>query len=200
VLSTGRNLRDVAAPTRLRSQEWGSCRRRRLSCSAADLPRTSPSGRPGCRQRDEGRGRRPRRARARNFITALEHAYDTEIGERGIRSSPASTQLRGVLRAPLPLIAGPGSSLLDEAERAERRHPHRWHDRGRPAPSLLCGPAPAIVPYQPPVERAAPRPHRRASTTAPDRPIRAATTKLRPAPRARTGSLYRDLGEQGRGR
>ena len=114
------------------ARRWASCRRRR-SCSAARSARTSPSGAPDAT--DEEVEAAARAVGADEFIAALEHGYDTEVGERGVaalgRPAPARRLRPRADRRP----AHPRARRGD----LERRHPHRGPDRGRACGA--CSPA-----------------------------------------------------------
>ena len=144
------------------------------------------------------RARRTRRAEeveaaaravgAHEFIAALEHGYDTEVGERGAQLSAGQRQLVAFARA---LIADPRILVLDEATSNVD-----IHTEGR----IEAGPAPAARrphgdrdrppavddPRAGPDRRARPRADRRAG-------------HARRAARRREGAywrLYRDWAEQ----
>ena len=144
------------------ARRWGSCRRRR-SCSAARSGRTSRSA--GSTPRARRSRPPPRAVGADEFIAALEHGYDTEVGERGAQLSAGQRQLIAFARA---LIADPRILVLDEATSNVDIHTES-QDRGRPAP-------------------AARRPHRDRDRAPPvDDPARGPHPRPRPRPRGRAG-------------
>ena len=110
------------------ARRWGSCPRRR-SCSAGRSATTSPSGgrtRPSTEIEDAARA-----VGAHDFIAALEHGYETEVGERGIQLSAGQRQLVAFTRA---LISDPRILVLDEATSNVDIHTESA-DRGGPAPA-----------------------------------------------------------------